>query len=69
MGLDHFEGRKYQSMKRHMILTTVSHLFLAQMHQELRGEKPGVDGVPGANGNVVVGEELVAFRVLWCTSA
>lgn len=69
LGLDHFEGRKYQSMKRHMILTTVSHLFLAQMHQELRGEKPGVDGVPGANGNVVVGEELVAIGALWCTSA
>ena len=51
LGLDHYEGRKYRGLKRHMILTAVSHLFLAKVHQELRGEKPGADpgaGVPGA---------------------
>lgn len=69
LGLDHFEGRKYQGLKRHMILTTVSHLFLAKMHQELRGKKPGVDGVPGADRDVGVGEELVAVGPLWCAAA
>jgi SRSO17 transposase len=69
LGLDHYEGRKYQGLKRHMILTAVSHLFLAKVHQDLRGEKPGVDGVPGANGGVGVGEELVALGPLWCSAA
>jgi len=64
LGLDHYEGRKYQGLKRHMILTSVSHLFLAQVHQELRGEKPGVDGVPGADGGIGAGEEPVAFGPL-----
>jgi SRSO17 transposase len=40
--------------------TAVSHLFLARVHQELRGEKPGADGVPGADGDVVGGEGPVA---------
>ena len=51
LGLDHYEGRKYQGLKRHLILTAVSHLFLATVHHELRGEKPGGDAgtsVPGA---------------------
>jgi SRSO17 transposase len=69
LGLDHYEGRKYQGLKRHMILTSVSHLFLAQIHQELRGEKPGVDGVPGADGDVGVGEEPVAFGPLCYAAA
>jgi SRSO17 transposase len=69
LGLDHFEGRKYQGLKRHLILTTVSHLFLAETHQVLRGEKSGVDGVSGADRDVGVGAELVAFGPVWCTSA
>ncbi len=62
--MDHYEGRKYQGLKRHMILTAVSHLFLAKVHQDLRGEKPGTDGVPGADGDVGVGEGPVAFGPL-----
>jgi SRSO17 transposase len=69
LGLDHYEGRKYQGLKRHMILTSVSHLFLAQVHQDLRGEKPGTDGVPGADRDVGVGAGPVAFGPLWCTAA
>jgi SRSO17 transposase len=69
LGLDHYEGRKYQGLKRHLILTSVSHLFLAQVHQELRGEKPGADGVPGADGGVGAGEEPVAVGPLWCAVA
>ena len=60
---------QYQGLKRHLILTAVSHQFLAKVHQDLRGEKPGVDGVPGANGGVGVGEELVALGPLWCSAA
>lgn len=69
LGLDHYEGRKYQGLKRHMILTTVSHLFLAKVHQELRGEKPGTDGVPGADGDVGVGPEPVGLGPVWTTAA
>lgn len=65
LGLDHYEGRKYQGLKRHLILTAVSHLFLAKVHQDLRGEKPGVDGVSGANSAVGVGEEPVVFGPRW----
>jgi SRSO17 transposase len=69
LGLDHYEGRRYQGLKRHMIITTVSHLFLAKVHEELRGEKPGVDGVPGANSDGSGGEEYVAFGPSWSTVA
>lgn len=50
LGLDHWEGRRWLGLKRHLILTTVSYLFLAQACQRLRGEKSGVDRVPGASG-------------------
>lgn len=60
IGLDHYEGRLYQGLKRHLILSAVSHLFLAQVHQELRGEKSGTDGLPGADGDRGRRDELVA---------
>jgi SRSO17 transposase len=69
LGLDHYEGRKYRGLKRHLILTAVSHLFLAKVHREFRGEKPGVDGVPGAGGDVGAGEEPVAFGPVWYAAA
>lgn len=72
LGLDHYEGRKYQGLKRHLIITAVSHLFLAKVHQELRGEKPGVegvDGLPGTDGDGGGSAELVAFGPRWCTVA
>lgn len=50
LGFDHFEGRSYRGMKRHQAVTAVTHLFLSEVHQDLRGEKPGADGVPGADG-------------------
>jgi len=47
IGLDHFEVRNYLSLKRHLILSAVSFLFLAETNLSLRGEKPRVDDVPG----------------------
>jgi SRSO17 transposase len=49
LGFDHFEGRSYVGLKRHQAITAVSHLFLSEVQQELRGEKPGVDRLPGAD--------------------
>lgn len=47
LGFDHFEGRSYLGLKRHQAITAVSHLFLSETQQELRGEKSGVDGLSG----------------------
>jgi SRSO17 transposase len=47
VGMDHFEVRNYLSLKRHLILSALSLLFLAEIHREDRGEKSGVDGLPG----------------------
>jgi SRSO17 transposase len=49
-GLDHYEGRRYVGLKRHLVLRAVSYLFLARTRQEFGGENPGTDGVPGADG-------------------
>ena len=38
LGLSHFEVRNYLSLRRHLILTAVSHLFLAKVHHMSRGE-------------------------------
>jgi SRSO17 transposase len=60
VGLDHYEGRRYQGLKRHLILSAVSYLFLSRMRQEFGGEKSGVDGVPGAHGHRGIDPLLVA---------
>jgi len=62
LGLSHFEVRNYQSLRRHLILTAVSHLFLAKVHQQWRGEKSPIDGVPGAHGLVGLGSIVMADR-------
>jgi SRSO17 transposase len=49
VGLDHWEGRKWIGLKRHLILTTLSYLFLARACWGLRGEKSGTDSLPGAH--------------------
>ena len=51
LGMDHFEVRKYPSIVRHLILTCISHLFLAEFWLAHRGEKPGADDLPGAGGH------------------
>ena len=62
LGLAHFEGRSYVGLKRHLILTAVSHLFLARMQQALAGEKTGIDGLPGASGSGHPGRLLGSDR-------
>ena len=39
IGLDCWEGRRYLGLKRHLILSSVSYLFLAKSRERLRGEK------------------------------
>ena len=51
LGMDHFEVRKFQSIQRHLILSCVSYLFLAEFHQDHREKKPGLDTLPGADGD------------------
>ena len=58
VGLDHWEGRRWLGLKRHLILTTVSYLFLAKTCQRLRGEKSGMDGLPGLRGRGRLDPEL-----------
>jgi hypothetical protein len=61
IGLDQYEGRRYLGLKRHVLISAVSYLFLARVRQEW-GEKPGADGVPTAHGDgraraVLVGQQ------------
>ena len=52
VGLDHYEGRCYPGLKRHLILSTISYLFLATSKQRLRGEKIRIDRLPSAYGRL-----------------
>ena len=58
LGMDHFEVRKFQSIQRHLILSCVSYLFLAEFHQAHRGEKSGLGAVPGSHGHEPSGADL-----------
>jgi SRSO17 transposase len=60
IGLDQYEGRRYLGLKRHLILSSVSYLFLARMRQEWAGEKSGADGVPTPHGHGGAGALVVA---------
>lgn len=62
IGLDHFEGRRYQGLKRHLILSSVSYLFLSRMRQEFGGEKSGANGVPDSHSGRGVDSLLVVER-------
>jgi SRSO17 transposase len=60
LGMDHFEVRQFQSIRRHLILTCVSHVFLMEFCLRHRGEKPGSDRQPGAHGHRQAGGGLGA---------
>ena len=51
VGLTHWEGRVWIGLKRHLILTSVSYLFLATACQQLRKKKSRPDGLPDPCGD------------------
>ena len=63
IGLDQYEGRRYQGLKRHLILSCVSYLFLSRMRQEFGGEKSGAHRVPAPHGGGSVDPVLVVEPV------
>ncbi len=50
IGLDQYEGRRYIGLKRHLILSAVSYLFLARVRQRWAETKSGADGLPTPHG-------------------
>lgn len=62
LGLSHFEVRNYKSLRRHLIITAVNHLFLAKVHQKWRGEKSGSDDLPDSHSLFGAGAVFVADR-------
>jgi hypothetical protein len=40
IGLDQYEGRRYRGLKRHLVLSRVSYLFLSRVRQEVGGKNP-----------------------------
>ena len=73
LGMDHFEVRKYQSISRHLILSCVSHLFLAEFWQPHAagsasvggGKKPDADDQPGRHRRQQAGAALGPWRALF----
>ena len=62
IGLDAWEGRKYVGLKRHLILSSVSYLFLAMMRERLGGKKVQVHHLPSSRRSLSIGPKLVAQR-------
>jgi len=62
IGLNAWEGRRYVGLKRHLILSSVSYLFLARVRNKLRGKKLRIDCVPSPRRRVCSGTKLVAQR-------
>lgn len=51
LGLSHFEVRCYPALKRHLLITQLSHLFLARQANRLRGEKSGGHAAADSHGD------------------
>ncbi len=64
LGLDPFEVRKYPSIQRHLILTCISHLFLAEFCLERQKKRNGPDGLPGSNGDAEPGSPVEPRRTM-----
>ena len=60
IGLDQWEGRYYVGLKRHLILSCVSSLFLARCRKRLRGGKPRSHRLPSPRRRRRSCAELVA---------
>jgi len=63
LGLDHFEVRQYPAITRHLLLTCVSYLFLAEFVQQ-RKKRPRAERVPGTDGHAPAGAALATRRTL-----
>ena len=50
VGMDHFEVRNYLSLKRHLIISSLSLLFLGEINQQDREKKIRTDGLPDPHG-------------------
>lgn len=53
IGMDHFEVRGWRSIRRHLVLSMVSHLFLAEQKERLRGEKSEGNGLSAPDGHAM----------------
>lgn len=62
LGLSHFELRNYRGLCRHLIVTALTHLFLAEVRDQWRGEKSSVDGLPSPHGQFGPGALAVGVR-------
>jgi hypothetical protein len=58
IGLDQYEGRRYLGLKRHLIVSAVSYLFLARVRPGWAGGKSGADGLPTPHGDGRIGALL-----------
>lgn len=65
LGLDHFEVRKYLSIQRHLILSCVSYLFLAEFHHEHGEKKYRPDALPDPLGHGPTGAALASWGSLF----
>jgi len=65
LGMDHFEVRKYLSVRRHLIVSCVSYQFMAEFQQEHRGEKSRPDPLPDPHGDGPAGPGLASRRSLF----
>ena len=65
LGLDHFEVRRYLSIQRHLILTCVSYLFLAEFHQQHREKKSGIDALPNPHRHSQSDSPVASWRTLF----
>mgnify|MGYP000013500433 CR=1 FL=1 len=68
LGLDHFEVRRYGSLCRHLLLTCVSHLFLAEYRQRKK-KRRRTDGSSGVDSDAEVGASLVPRRPVLAKSS
>jgi len=64
LGLDHFEVRRYGSLCRHLLLTCVSYLFLAEFRQRQK-KRHAADDSADADGDARLGGHLACGRAVF----
>jgi SRSO17 transposase len=65
LGMDHFEVRKYPSITRHLTLTCISYLFLAEFWLRHREKKPDTDCLPGSDGHAGADDDMDSWWPLF----